>query len=133
MTLPPPANRRPGRGGLRRARDGGSVTAELAIGLVPVGVLLVLAAWLAGAGVVQVRVQLAAGAAARAMARGEAEAVVAQRVAEAAEGSVLTIGTSGDLVTVDVSAPLRAPLLGDVGRVAGAAVVPRELLGGDAP
>ncbi|TXR52325.1 TadE family type IV pilus minor pilin [Quadrisphaera setariae] len=107
------------------------MTAELAVGLVPLAVVLLLAAWLAAAGTAQVRVQLAAGAAARALARGEVPAVVAGRVGEVTAGATMSVQRSGDLLRVDVEAPLDAPLVGRIGRLTGSAVVPVELLDGE--
>ncbi|MGQ7295214.1 TadE family type IV pilus minor pilin [Quadrisphaera sp. KR29] len=109
------------------------MTAELAVALVPVAVLLLLAAWLAAAGTAQVRVQLAAGAAARALARGEDPGLVAGRVTEVVGGAVLTVRQDGGLVRVDVSAPVSAPLLGAVGSLHGSAAAPLEADAQDAP
>lgn len=107
------------------------MTAELAVGLLPLAVVLLLAAWLAAAGTAHVRVQLAAGAAARALARGEEAAVVAGRVAAASPGAVMTARRDGEVVLVEVAAPLDAPLLGRVGELSGSAVAPVELLDGE--
>lgn len=115
------------------ARQRGAVTAELAVALVPVAVLLLLGAWLAAAGTAQVRVQLAAGAAARALARGEDPAVVAGRVAEQVDGAATSTSLAGDVVRVEVAAPLAAPLLGRVGVLTGSAVVPVELVAEEGP
>ena len=114
----------PRRGG---GVDGGSVTAELAVGLVVVGVVLLLAGWLAAAGTAQVRVQLAAGAAARALARGEDPAVVQQRVASAVgEGARSERVDASGLVRVRVAAPLEVPVLDVRLEVSGEAVAPLE-------
>jgi len=112
---------------LRCGADRGSVTAELAVGLLVVGVVLVLAGWLAAAGTAQVRVQLAAGAAARALARGEDPAVVQQRVASAVgEGARSERVDAAGLVRVRVVAPLEVPVLDTRLEVTGEAVAPLE-------
>lgn len=114
----------PRRGG---GVDGGSVTAELAVGLVVVGVVLLLAGWLAAAGTAQVRVQLAAGAAARALARGEAPAAVQQRVVSAVgQGASSERVDAAGLVRVRVVAPLEVPVLGARLEVSAEAVAPVE-------
>ncbi|MBF5081875.1 TadE family type IV pilus minor pilin [Quadrisphaera sp. INWT6] len=111
----------------RRDAERGAVTAELAVGLLVVGVVLVLAGWLAAAGAAQVRVQLAAGAAARALARGEDPAAVQQRVASAVgEGARSERADEAGLVRVRVVAPLEVPVLGARVEVAGEAVAPLE-------
>jgi len=112
---------------LRGRTDRGSVTAELAVGLLVVGTVLALAGWLAAAGTAQVRVQLAAGAAARALARGEDPAAVQQRVAAAVgEGARSERDDAADLVRVRVVAPLEVPVLGAHLEVSGEAVAPLE-------
>jgi len=112
---------------LRSGADRGAVTAELAVGLVVVGVVLLLAGWLAAAGTAQVRVQLAAGAAARALARGEDPAVVQQRVAAAVgEGARSERVDASGLVRVRVAAPLEVPVLDVRLEVSGEAVAPLE-------
>jgi len=112
---------------LRRGADRGSVTAELAVGLLVVGVVLLLAGWLAAAGTAQVRVQLAAGAAARALARGEDPAAVQQRVASAVgEGARSERVDAAGLVRVRVVAPLEVPVLDARLEVSGEAVAPLE-------
>jgi hypothetical protein len=111
----------------RRDAERGAVTAELAVGLLAVGVVLALAGWLAAAGAAQVRVQLAAGAAARALARGEDPAAVQQRVASAVgEGARSESADEGGLVRVRVVATLEVPVLGGRIEVAGEAVAPLE-------
>lgn len=116
------------------AGERGSVTAELALGLLTVGVLLALAGWLAAAGTAQVRVQLAAGAAARALGRGEAPDAVQQRVVAAVGGGARCERTDdAGLVRVRVSAPLPVPVLGAVLHVDGEAVAPLEELGAPVP
>lgn len=97
----------------RAGRERGSVTAELAVALT--GVVLVLGGLLAVAAVsvVQVRVVDAAGAGARAAARGEPPAVVQQVGAQVAGTSTRVTSTrAGDLVTVTASRHVTVPLVG---------------------
>ncbi len=126
-----------GTGRPGRTRERGSVTAELAVGLAPVAVLLLLAAWLAAAGAVQVRVQVAAGSAARALARGEEPAVVVARTSAAAGDGAdvarrLEQAGGTTLVRVRVTVPLHVPVLGAVARVGAEAVSPVEADAGSA-
>jgi hypothetical protein len=121
-------NREPGT-------ERGSVTAELATGLV--GLVLVLGAVL-GTGAVavgQLRCVDAARAGARSAARGEepAEVVaVARRLAGAA--AQVSTSRSGDLVRVDVRSTVRLPLPGSPSVVLDAtAAVPVEVVAGEAP
>lgn len=91
----------------------GSVTAEFAV-LLP-GLVLLLAAVLAvsTAGVAQLRCIDAARSAARLAARHEpASAVLAAARRAAPEGAVVRVATSGDLVTVTVSARVGLSLPG---------------------
>ena len=97
---------RPGQG------ERGSVTAELAIGLVAVSVVLVALCSVVVVGIAQVRVTDAAAAGARLAARGEGQAEVdgaARRLAGA--GATVTIGPSGGMtaVTVTREVPLLLP------------------------
>lgn len=83
------------------------VTAETAV-VLPV-LVLVLAAALAAVSVVtaQMRCADAAREGARAAARGESDAAVRQIVASSApDGSAVTVGRSGDNATVEVSASI---------------------------
>jgi hypothetical protein len=105
----------------------GSVTAELAIGLPVVVLLVVLLAALAGAGVTELRCDAAARAGAREAALGSPDASVratAQRVA--GDGTTVDVAASDGWTTVRVSAPVAfgpwvAPL-----RVSGSAVAKDE-------
>lgn len=89
------------------------MTAELAVGLA--GVLLVLAALLSAGQVVlaQVRAADAAAAAARAAARGEASAALAAAVERVAGGDAATSSAvAGSQVVVEVQVPIRLLLPG---------------------
>lgn len=108
MSRPAAPGAAAGRGG-----DAGSVTAELALGLVTV--LLVLSAVLA-VGVVaaaQVRCVDAAGAGARAAARGDDPLAVRRLAAHlAGEGARVHITRDGDLVRVTVTRRVGLPVPG---------------------
>jgi hypothetical protein len=96
--------------GVRRVGDRGSVTAELAVVLPVVVLVLLLGAATLGAGATAVRLQDAAADAARLVARDEpasrAEAVVAGSVA----GGHAAVEQQGDLVCVAATAPAGLPL-----------------------
>lgn len=97
--------RRPGPG-----KDRGAVTAEFAVALP--AVLLLLAFLLAGcaAGIMQFRLEEAARAGARALARGETTGlvdVVVRRLA--GEGATAVVATDGEWVTVTASARVPGP------------------------
>ncbi|MCL2090706.1 MAG: pilus assembly protein TadE [Micrococcales bacterium] len=92
-----------------RGREVGSVTAELAIGLVAVATVLVTLLAVAAATVTQVRCADAARSAARAAALGEDDAsvrAVAGRVA--GRGATVTVTRADGWATVTVTAPLVA-------------------------
>jgi len=95
----------------RRAdRDRGSVTAELAAALPAVAIVLSVCLWALHLGAAQVRLQDAAGLAARAAARGESapESVLAA----AGEGAAMSTWRDGDLVCAKVHLEARdVPLL----------------------
>lgn len=88
----------------RRRRDTGSVTAEMAV-LLPSLVLLVAAlAWVVGLGVAQVQCVDAARDAARALARSEPEEVATDLAAQSApDGAQVHMRRVGGLVEVDVT------------------------------
>ena len=92
-------------------RSRGAVTAELAVGLPAVALLLAAVLTGLGAGMTQLRVEEAARAGAREIMRGstnEAEAA-ARRVAGA--NARVTVSTEGQWVQVEVSSAVAAPLL----------------------
>ncbi len=90
-------------------RDRGSVTAEFAVTLP--AVLLVLALAVSGiqAGAQQVRLQDAAADAARTLARGDTAGSTAAIARARVPGSSLSSSTRGDLLCATLSARLRGP------------------------
>ena len=102
------------RGGCARlARDRGTVTAELAIGMTAVVSMLALLAGVVDVAQTQLRAGDAAAAGARAAARGESEAEVLRltlRLAGAAASADVT--HDADLVAVNVRVPVALPLPG---------------------
>lgn len=91
-------------------RDRGSATAELAVVLPAVVLLAVLGVWAVAVVAAHLRCVDAAGAGARALARGEPAAVVEGVVAQVApRGAVVRLGREGDLVVVEVRATVRLP------------------------
>ena len=101
------------RSPLSDARDAGAVTAELAVALT--GVVVVLAALLAtvSLALAQVRALDAAGAGARAAARGEAEAHVLGLTRRLAGPAARTgVARTASQVTVTVRVPVALPLPG---------------------
>lgn len=97
--------RRPGRAGLRD--DRGAVTAELAVALPAVVLVLVAVLVIALAGTAQMRVADAARAGARAAAAGESDARVLE-IARRVGGSdaAVTVSRTEPWVTVRVDAPV---------------------------
>lgn len=95
----------------RSSRDAGTATAELAVALP--AVTLVLATVLSVGQVVlaQVRCTDAAGAAARAVARGDSAATARGLALQGAPGAAVAFGSAGELVSVTVSrsVPLLLP------------------------
>jgi len=94
-----------------RWNDRGSVTAEFAVVLPAVVLVLALGAGILGACGRQVRLQDAAADAARLVARGEADSRAATAVADAVSGATTAIARRGDLVCVQASAPAGVPLI----------------------
>ncbi|MFN4002941.1 TadE family type IV pilus minor pilin [Microcella sp.] len=94
------SSRRPA--GFRADADRGSVTAEIAVGLP--AVVLVLAACLGGLGLAttQLRAHDAAADAARLLGRGEPAAAAQQHVARSIAGAALTVSRPAELVCVRV-------------------------------
>jgi hypothetical protein len=88
----------------------GSVTAELALALPSLLLILTIGIWLQSAVALQARCLDAARAGARAIARGDADGVVRARVAAVLPaGSSVAIEHSGGNVTVQVRAAARPP------------------------
>jgi Flp pilus assembly protein TadG len=115
----------------RQEPDRGSVTAETAVATT--GLVLVLGALLAvaAAALTQVRVADAAGAGARAAARGDSpRAIQEAAVRLGGQDSTATVRSGGDLVTVTVTTPVRLPLVGQpVLDVTASAVARVEVVG----
>jgi hypothetical protein len=92
------------------ARDDGTATAEMAVVLPALAVVLVFALWSVAAVTAQLRCVDAALVAARAMARGESSDMsLAAARASAPAGARIVVSRSGDLVVVDVRASARLP------------------------
>ncbi|MFV0375113.1 TadE family type IV pilus minor pilin [Microbacterium sp.] len=89
--------------------DRGSVTAELAVALPAVLLVIVLAVSALGVGGAQVRLEQAAAQGARVAARGEAERVP-EVVAALTGSATAVVSASGDLVCVTTSADAPGPL-----------------------
>lgn len=89
--------------------DRGSVTAEMAVGLPAVALLLVALLTVASAAIGQTRCTDAARAGARAAALGETDATVTATARRVAGGNAtVDVGRTGGWVTVDVSTPVGA-------------------------
>jgi hypothetical protein len=90
--------------------DDGTATAELAVVLPALAVVLVFALWSVAAVTAQLRCVDAAHVASRALARGESSDLsVAAARASAPAGAHIVVSRSGDLVIVDVRAAARLP------------------------
>jgi Flp pilus assembly protein TadG len=86
------------------------VTAETAVALPALAVVLALSVWAVSAVTAQLRCVDAARVAARALARGESSARSAAVAREAApEGAAISVDRSADLVTVEVRSVSRLP------------------------
>ena len=89
----------------------GSVTAEFAVTLPALTMVLALLLFAGSAGILQLRLEDAARAGARAAARGDGSAQVVELVARlAGEGAAAAVTVDGEFVTVTVSGQLRGPL-----------------------
>jgi Flp pilus assembly protein TadG len=96
--------------GQARLVDDGMVTAEMAVVLPALAVVLVFALWSVAAVTAQLRCVDAAHTAARALARGESSDLsVAAARAAAPPGARVVVSRSGDLVVVEVGATARLP------------------------
>lgn len=94
----------------RLGTDDGTATAEMAVVLPALAVVLVFALWSVAAATAQLRCVDAAHTAARALARGESSDVsVAAARAAAPAGARVVVSRSGDLVVVEVRATARLP------------------------
>jgi Flp pilus assembly protein TadG len=95
---------------MRFRGDDGTATAEMAVVLPALAVVLVFALWSVAAVTAQLRCVDAALVAARALARGEGSASsVAAARSTAPAGARIVVSRSGDLVVVDVRASVRLP------------------------
>ena len=93
------------RGGLRLS-DAGSATAELAVALPAVAVVLAACVWGVQLAAVQVRLQDAAGLAARSAARGDDTSAAASVM----PGAAVATRRDGDLVCAVVGVEVRSPI-----------------------
>lgn len=92
---------------MRRARDAGGVTVELAVGMVTVVLLLGLVLGLVAAGVAQIRCTDAARAGARAAALGQDDSAVAAVASRSAGAAArVDVRRSGGWVDVTVQLPV---------------------------
>ncbi len=99
----------------RHRRERGSVTAELAVGLPVVVLLLVAVLTLAAASTAQMRALDAARAAARALAVGEDDAAVRAAVTRVGgTGAEVSLVRGGEWVEVTVTRPVAGGWLADV-------------------
>ena len=106
----------------RRPATGGYATAEIAVALPAVMIVVLMAVWLLGCVGAQLRCVDAARAAARAAARGDAVAQVVEVARSRAPGGAEVAVTTGDqMVRVTVRAEVR-PLGALVGRLPGTSV-----------
>lgn len=92
------------------ADERGSVTAEFAVVLPAVVLLIALAAATLSAAGRQVALEQAAGQAARLAARGESAARVREVARQLAPVASLSVSRDGELVCITVSAPAAVPL-----------------------
>lgn len=88
--------------------EAGSVTAEFAVLLPAVALLLALGFALVPAGIAPVRLADAAADAARLVGRGDPAGAAAARVARAAPGATISVRHEGDLVCVTATATVTA-------------------------
>lgn len=96
---------------MKRKQQRGSVTAELAIGLPAVIVLLALMLLGASAGMTTLRLDSAARAGARILARGDPPEVALAAVhSQAGAGVTATVSTDGGFATVQVTGHATGPL-----------------------
>jgi hypothetical protein len=94
----------------RHRDDGGTATAELAVVLPAVVLLAASGVWAVAAAAAQLRCVDAAGAGARALARGETTAAVSRAVAEVAPaGADVSISRTSELAVVEVRMTVRLP------------------------
>lgn len=97
-------------GRMRLGGDVGGASAEFAVALPAVVLVLALALGGVQVAALQVRAHDAAADAARSLARGESSATISARLARQLPGASFVRSTSGDLVCVRVTARARGPL-----------------------
>ncbi len=94
-----------------RQNSRGTVTAEFAVALPAVIFLLALLLAGSAAGITQLRIEEAARAGARSLARGDSAATVQGTVSRlAGDGALSTVDADGDWLKVTVTAPVGGPL-----------------------
>ncbi|WP_336854808.1 TadE family type IV pilus minor pilin [Sinomonas albida] len=112
---------------VQRASARGAVTAEFAVGIPAVLLLLGAILTAAAAGIAQVRAEEAVRAAAREVARGESPAVVALTVQRmAGDGAKHVISSAPESVKVTVRLPVTGPLAAAGLAATASAVLPVE-------
>ena len=110
-----------------RRLDRGMATAEFAVALPAVAIVLAVGLQAIGAGVDHVRCVDAARLGARSLARGDTPAQARAWAQGAAPASAaVTVATAGDVVTVSVSVARRAAVVGSAWVVRAEATAPRE-------
>ncbi len=110
-----------------RQRERGMATAEFAVALPAVVLVVVVGLTAILTGIDQVRCIDSARLAARALARGDTQADARTLARGAAPvGAAVTLTSSGDLATATVSVVRRAPVIGFSWVVRSSAVAPRE-------
>lgn len=98
-----------------KGRDGGTTTAETAVALPALTLLLAMAVWAVSAAGAQIRCTDAARLGARAAARGEPIPWVQALAARAApDKAKVTVGRDATSTRVSVAAPVPPPLAGDL-------------------
>ncbi|MBF4994111.1 pilus assembly protein TadE [Arthrobacter gandavensis] len=95
----------------RQAADEGAVTAELAVAMPAVAILLAALLSGAAAGLTQLRLEEAAGAAARLVMRGDISEAAGAVTRLAGDGAAMEVSENGSWIHVRVESSLRAPLL----------------------
>ena len=90
-------------------RDSGMATVEIAIGIPVLLAMGVLAAWCVNIASTALTLGSAASTAARSLARGETEQVVAAQLQHTAPGSLFTMVDEGELVVVSVTREVTPP------------------------
>lgn len=108
---PPPVATESSTNGSRKTKNRGAVTAEFAVALPAVMMLLTMLLAGSAAGVTQLRLEEAARAGARALARGEDPAAIDVIVRKLAGGSASSVvDTGGEWLSVTVSVRMAGPM-----------------------